>query len=696
MADPYIGPGLPGVAQPAPVTQKTVGGMTPAELAAAAKRAAQQIIDPQLAAAKSILSAADSRALNAEGAFRALAAMRQGAVGDTQQAYQTAAGSTAAFSKGYSDAMQAKLNGNAKSINEFLAQMGAPQGQMVNPGQSGDVVYGLTGAVPASSLAAQGAAAGAYAAQQPGNAIAAGNAAAAILKGDAQSAYADAVAKINAGLPDLVLRQQEFLAKQAADKQKMTDERSKIDTALSAKVGVLVNSWGEAIPGKDGKQQPLPGKKEKAPSIDLAVSKQLGYYSDSTGAAITKDGQPVPFKENTGPQKIDSGVSKMLGYVADSTGAPVLSKAGKVVQYKDTGSTSDSLTLAKSDQDFYSAIGVVSRIKMVDGRYVAEPVKDGKGQIVPTRQAVKDEQKYTPAQLDAYRGQAYTFADAAYKGVPATYNKDGSEKTPAHPRLSYQDALAEALKTGIPLKTVMDALNATYPPNAHDSLPPGGVYKMGRAGVFLYDDQREATQNNTGAAIIAKITPDDPRFREAVGRAIDPVTLKPLSAAAKRQALGGKTSKRVRDGGPRVEVPANAGPFASAVLSEAENWLGTPYSWGGGNTDGPTYGTDQGKNIKGFDCSAFAQYLYQKAGTTIPRTTYEQWRVGSPVPIDQLQPGDLVFFDMETTGPGHVGIYAGNGKFVHAPHTGDVVKVSELDGYYRRKFVGGRRYEQNA
>jgi cell wall-associated NlpC family hydrolase len=80
-------------------------------------------------------------------------------------------------------------------------------------------------------------------------------------------------------------------------------------------------------------------------------------------------------------------------------------------------------------------------------------------------------------------------------------------------------------------------------------------------------------------------------------------------------------------------------------------------------------------------------YAYAQVGVSLPHSSYAQYGMGVPVSYDQLQPGDLVFFD----GLGHVGIYIGGGQFIHAPHTGDVVKISSMSGWYASSFVGGRR-----
>jgi hypothetical protein len=120
----------------------------------------------------------------------------------------------------------------------------------------------------------------------------------------------------------------------------------------------------------------------------------------------------------------------------------------------------------------------------------------------------------------------------------------------------------------------------------------------------------------------------------------------------------------------------------SDLVKYAEQALGTPYAWGGDSM------------TKGIDCSGLVQQVYAHFGVVLPRVTYDQIQMGASVPTDKLQPGDLVFFDTDTktAGPDHVGIYIGGGKFIHAPKTGDVVKVSSLsDSYYMNRLMGTRR-----
>lgn len=113
----------------------------------------------------------------------------------------------------------------------------------------------------------------------------------------------------------------------------------------------------------------------------------------------------------------------------------------------------------------------------------------------------------------------------------------------------------------------------------------------------------------------------------------------------------------------------------------AERFVGIPYRWGGDTV------------VDGMDCSGFARAVYNLCGVNIPRTSREQFKVGDPVGRDDLKDGDLVFFGASEESINHVGIYVGDGRFVHAPRRGDDIKVSSLDeNYFARKFMGGRRY----
>lgn len=111
------------------------------------------------------------------------------------------------------------------------------------------------------------------------------------------------------------------------------------------------------------------------------------------------------------------------------------------------------------------------------------------------------------------------------------------------------------------------------------------------------------------------------------------------------------------------------------VVGIAMQYLGIPYQWGGSSPS------------TGFDCSGFVMHVYAQVGVSLPHNAAMQYGYGSPVSRSQLQPGDLVFFN----GLGHNGIYIGGGQFIHSPHTGDVVKISSLTGWYADTWYGARR-----
>jgi cell wall-associated NlpC family hydrolase len=134
----------------------------------------------------------------------------------------------------------------------------------------------------------------------------------------------------------------------------------------------------------------------------------------------------------------------------------------------------------------------------------------------------------------------------------------------------------------------------------------------------------------------------------------------------------------IAPGVPVMDADA-ASPTALAAIKVAAQYLGTSYHFGGASPE------------TGFDCSGLMQWSYSHVGVSIPRVTYDQIDVGIPVDRAHLVPGDLVFFQHDGD-VHHVGMYLGGGRFLQAPHTGDVVKVSSLDEpYYAEQFAGGRR-----
>lgn len=136
-------------------------------------------------------------------------------------------------------------------------------------------------------------------------------------------------------------------------------------------------------------------------------------------------------------------------------------------------------------------------------------------------------------------------------------------------------------------------------------------------------------------------------------------------------------------------------PGAKAV-NAAMRYLGTPYSWGGGGPQGPTTGIccspggQDGRTVKGFDCSGLTAYAWAAAGVRLPRVTYDQHKATAAVPTNSIQAGDLLFFDNDS----HVGIADGKGGMIHAPRAGKPVEVLPNvlnDPYYGPRFQGATR-----
>jgi cell wall-associated NlpC family hydrolase len=122
----------------------------------------------------------------------------------------------------------------------------------------------------------------------------------------------------------------------------------------------------------------------------------------------------------------------------------------------------------------------------------------------------------------------------------------------------------------------------------------------------------------------------------------------------------------------RVRVPVGV-----RAARYARHLLGVRYEYGG--TSPRT----------GFDCSGFVRFVWSHFGVHLPRVSYSQFDTGRRVGRRGLRPGDLVFF----AGAGHVGLYIGNGRFIHAPHTGTRVSISSLGGAYGAEFAGARRVD---
>ncbi len=129
---------------------------------------------------------------------------------------------------------------------------------------------------------------------------------------------------------------------------------------------------------------------------------------------------------------------------------------------------------------------------------------------------------------------------------------------------------------------------------------------------------------------------------------------------------------------PPTQVMALITNYKFSVCEDARSEIGKPYVWGGTSP------------VLGFDCSGFSQYIYKEAGIDIPRTALQQYQALAPVRY--LEAGDLVFFRIDSRLVSHVGIYLGNGLFIHSPAAGQAIKVDNLySAYWQRHYAGARR-----
>jgi hypothetical protein len=211
-----------------------------------------------------------------------------------------------------------------------------------------------------------------------------------------------------------------------------------------------------------------------------------------------------------------------------------------------------------------------------------------------------------------------------------------------------------------------------------------------QGGSYLVALQEAVSPGRHGSGLVAlRVYISDPSLGLAPGTQL----LVGLARAARPTAVSGRAD--VVLGLPQLPaaqaslagVPDSAFPFLPPVgtgigaeaVSIVERFLGVPYVWGGATPSG-------------FDCSGLVMYAYGLLGIQLPHYSGYQWYAGPRVPVDQLRPGDIVFFHPSPNGPQHEGMYIGGGEFIHAPHTGDVVKISSLyDSWYAATYVGARR-----
>jgi len=160
---------------------------------------------------------------------------------------------------------------------------------------------------------------------------------------------------------------------------------------------------------------------------------------------------------------------------------------------------------------------------------------------------------------------------------------------------------------------------------------------------------------------------------------------RPTASIASRPAAPGlqptpehRSSPAVAPEPVQTVAPHPSARVRSGIIRIATSYLGRPYQASG-----------TGRN--GFDCSGLVARVYGEAGRPLPHSSYIQYQAGTPVSRAALVPGDLVFFQTDSPGPSHVGIYVGNGQFIHASYSRGVVISSMDEPYFRDRYLGARR-----
>ncbi len=219
---------------------------------------------------------------------------------------------------------------------------------------------------------------------------------------------------------------------------------------------------------------------------------------------------------------------------------------------------------------------------------------------------------------------------------------------------------------GPPPVAATDARSGPVPPESASPAPP-----TPRTSVRPVPSSGGGLVRNSQGVLAVRGTPSfRNRFVGSDGRAVEIPTYVPpvVEEPEEEDPAPGRTSLASRRGRP-----------IRALLTSARRYLGVPYVWGG-------------EDPSGFDCSGYVQYLFGLHGVRLPRTADVQFMAGRSVPRGHEQPGDLVFFETYAPGASHVGVYLGNGVFIHASSVGFVRTSSLEEEYFSARYLGARRF----
>lgn len=230
---------------------------------------------------------------------------------------------------------------------------------------------------------------------------------------------------------------------------------------------------------------------------------------------------------------------------------------------------------------------------------------------------------------------------------------------------------------------IVDALATARHQQADAAADASAAAVQARDTLTALEADRRAVQ---GAAHQAELLLADLQAKQAVlvAAARDAATrraaLAQAAALAREAALNAAAAAAFASAGDNNSsgdraLRHYAGTPVQIALQVARDQLGKPYVWGAAGPDS-------------FDCSGLTMYAYGKAGISLPHYTGDQWNAGRHVDRSALVPGDLVFFDQNLS---HMGMYVGNNQFIHAPHSGTVVQISGMSGYWSDNYDGAVR-----